>query len=1054
MKSLFTFLFLFGATSLFAQSNCWTNLNSQNSGIPNSQYNTIAELPTGEFLIGSENGLIVYDGVNFNFLSSSDAPLGSKSINVISVIDSSVYIGTNNGYTVVRDYGVGSIELFLSPFTGLSGDTVTSLVMDTLNRLWIGTEEGVSVKSGLNWQLLTASVLPSNKVSGITALTSGKMAVATDLGVAIVEQASNGSYSATTFTKQNTSNGLINNNVTAIFEDSSENLWIGTQFGISKYDGTTWTKYTVSNTMGLASNDIRGFSEMPDGSILVATAFGLTTFDTAGGVNHLYSANGLAENILGDVIYCIADSSTYMVSNNQASGNDNGLHIYNGSSFSNFERENTGMPSNQPLVLAVVDKGPGNPDQMFSGFANGLYERGLGGIAQYSTQNTNLPSNSIRDLSTDDQGNLWALTNSGLSKWDDSTWTNFGSAQGLTSSYFISQAITDSTFIVSNTFSSGVVYYNGTSATAYKSFNTTGLATNTHSDFERMPNASAAIATNSGLSVFNGSSFTLYQQSAGLPSNNIKSLKYDWTNNILWLGHNNGAHGLSSMNPVTGTITNYSASAPSAAITDITVGGTDSVIYFIAGSSYYRFDAKIDSLSVFSSSNTPLTSSVLNDIEYLDGQLWIATGSGLHIADDFSRSAVALSIGDPATCDLDSVIVISLGTYSSILWSDGSQNTYVSLDTSATVSYVGIDANGCTYYSNTNQVTIFENPLADLFLTNDTSFCLGESNTITTWDYFDTYSWNNGNTGDSVYVTDNGQFYIEVMDTNGCFAISDTIELEVWKPYEEDSLCIVTVDTLNHNQLVWNKTTNERTFQYGIYKQNPLTGDMDKIADHPASGVLSVWSDVNSNAGITSTRYAISVIDSCGNESEISPIHKSMHLTINEGINGEVNLIWDGYEGIDIVTYEIWRGSSPKQMFKIDDVPAANFTYTDLNAPVGLLFYKIVVINPFICNPTVGKTQLGDDFGTSQSNTVDYALTDNVIIYPNPFQGQTRVVWSNPDLEAYEIRVYDAVGRLVVYEPSITQTYYDLYQNDLPSGVYAIELTNGERLLKTDFIIE
>ena len=133
-------------------------------------------------------------------------------------------------------------------------------------------------------------------------------------------------------------------------------------------------------------------------------------------------------------------------------------------------------------------------------------------------------------------------------------------------------------------------------------------------------------------------------------------------------------------------------------------------------------------------------------------------------------------------------------------------------------------------------------------------------------------------------------------------------------------------------------------------------------------------------------------------------------------------------------------------MFKIDDVPAANFTYTDLNAPVGLLFYKIVVINPFICNPTVGKTQLGDDFGTSQSNTVDYALTDNVIIYPNPFQGQTRVVWSNPDLEAYEIRVYDAVGRLVVYEPSITQTYYDLYQNDLPSGVYAIELTNGERL--------
>ena len=141
-------------------------------------------------------------------------------------------------------------------------------------------------------------------------------------------------------------------------------------------------------------------------------------------------------------------------------------------------------------------------------------------------------------------------------------------------------------------------------------------------------------------------------------------------------------------------------------------------------------------------------------------------------------------------------------------------------------------------------------------------------------------------------------------------------------------------------------------------------------------------------------------------------------------------------------------------MFKIDEVPAANFTYTDLNAPVGLLFYKIVVVNPYICNPTVGKTGEGDDFGTTQSNIVDYALTDNVIIYPNPFSTQTRVVWSNPDLDPYDIRIYDAVGRLVFYEPAVSQTYYELYKNNLPTGVYSIEITNEERLLKADFIIE
>jgi hypothetical protein len=55
LRLLFTLLVSVIAFPVFSQSNCWTNLNTQNSGIPNSQYNAIVELPTGDFLIGSEN---------------------------------------------------------------------------------------------------------------------------------------------------------------------------------------------------------------------------------------------------------------------------------------------------------------------------------------------------------------------------------------------------------------------------------------------------------------------------------------------------------------------------------------------------------------------------------------------------------------------------------------------------------------------------------------------------------------------------------------------------------------------------------------------------------------------------------------------------------------------------------------------------------------------------------------------------------------------------------------------------------------------------------------
>ena len=1045
MKKLALLVLSCAVLPVFGQSDCWTNLSTQNSGIPSSSFNDIVEVDSGQFLIGTDNGLIQYDGSTFRFLSSQEFPLSNSKVNVIEVGNDGLYVGTDNGYTYVNSAMVSSV--YLSGFTGLEGDSVRALAEDSFGNVWIGTEEGVSVKTGLNWSYLNGSVLPSSRVSAIIALADSSMLVATDQGLAHVT-GTLGNYTVTTYTKQGTSNGLINDNIQSLYQTNDGHWWVGTLVGISEYDGSAWTKYTVANTIGLASNDARDFHQDVNGNLHIATAFGLTSIDASGAVSHTYSADGLAENLLSAVIYSSTDSNLYIVSNNQISGNNNGLHIYDGSSFENYERENTGMPTNQPLHLLA------NGTEMLTGFSAGIYQRGPSGIIQLSTSNTNLSNNSIRDLSTDNNGNVWAVTNSGMSKWDGSHWVNYANgSNGLPSSSFIGQGITDSTFIVSNTFSSGVVYYDGNSTTAYKSFNTTGLSSNTHHDFQLLPNGDVAIATESGLSIFDGTSFTLYQTSSGLANNKVKSLTYDSSSGALWMGYKAGSNGIASMNPVTGTITNFSGASVSGNINDIT-SASDSIIYFTAGSNVYRFDAKNDSLYTYNSANSPISSTVINDVEYLNSQLWIATGSRLHVIDDFERPAVAITVGDPSTCDLDSVIIASVGNYSSIQWNSGQSSTFISTDTTTSTSYYATDANGCVYYSNTVNVEIFPNPIADLFLSNDTSFCLGESNTISTWDYFDTYSWNNGNTGDSVFAVDNGTFWVEVMDTNGCFATSDTITLEVWKPYELDSICIVTVDSANHNQIIWNKTTGQRTYQYGIYKENPTTGSFDLLTVQDASGVLSVYSDVNSNAGVTSSRYAISVIDSCGNESQLSLPHETMHLTINEGINSEVNLIWDGYEGIPVVTYEIWRGSSPKQMFKIDDVPAANFTYTDLNAPVGLLFYKIVVVNPYICNPTVGKNSETDNYGTTESNVVDYALTDNVIIYPNPFKGQTRVVWSNPDLDSYEIKVYDAVGRLVLYEASIAQTSYDLYQNDLPPGVYAIELTDGERLLKTDFIIE
>ena len=60
--------------------------------------------------------------------------------------------------------------------------------------------------------------------------------------------------------------------------------------------------------------------------------------------------------------------------------------------------------------------------------------------------------------------------------------------------------------------------------------------------------------------------------------------------------------------------------------------------------------------------------------------------------------------------------------------------------------------------------------------------------------------------------------------------------------------------------------------------------------------------------------YKIAAIDVCTNESDLSPAHKTVHLTMNEGVNGEVNLIWNPYEGFTVSNYLIYRSIDGGQM--------------------------------------------------------------------------------------------------------------------------------------------
>src|SRR5258705_3483236 len=63
------------------------------------------------------------------------------------------------------------------------------------------------------------------------------------------------------------SDGLVNNAVRKIFQDSKGFLWISTWEGLSKYDGNRFTNFTESN--GLSHNLVNDVAETKDGNIYV-----------------------------------------------------------------------------------------------------------------------------------------------------------------------------------------------------------------------------------------------------------------------------------------------------------------------------------------------------------------------------------------------------------------------------------------------------------------------------------------------------------------------------------------------------------------------------------------------------------------------------------------------------------------------------------------------------------------------------------------------------------------------------------------------------------------
>ena len=107
-----------------------------------------------------------------------------------------------------------------------------------------------------------------------------------------------------------TEDGLPHNSIKQLFQTRDGYLWIGTQQGLARFDGLSFTVFNSSNTPGIPNNQITSMAETRDGSLWIGTSAGLVRF--LGGRFTAYTqADGLKAQTINAV--CVAPDGSLWI---------------------------------------------------------------------------------------------------------------------------------------------------------------------------------------------------------------------------------------------------------------------------------------------------------------------------------------------------------------------------------------------------------------------------------------------------------------------------------------------------------------------------------------------------------------------------------------------------------------------------------------------------------------------------------------------------------------------------------------------------------------------
>ena len=314
--------------------------------------------------------------------------------------------------------------------------------------------------------------------------------------------------------------------VNAVYQDREGYLWIGTDGGLSRYDGHELTTFTTED--GLSDNKILGIFQDREGYLWVPTRGGLSRYEGSC-ISSFTQVDGLAG--AGDVYSILQDEDGDMWFATYS-----GVTRYDGETFTTFTTAD-GLVHDQ--VFRLLQDRQGN---IWFGTMGGGICRYDGNAFTTLTTTDGLIGNNVLSFVEDREGNLWISAGGddrrGISRYDGETFTTFTTADGLGNDKAWSSFQDWQGSIWFGTQMQGASRYDGEFFTTFTTTN--GLAGNdVRSLFQDQGRNIWFGTAGDGVSRYDGRIFTTFTTTDGLTGN------WGWAitqtrDGQLWIGDWNG----------------------------------------------------------------------------------------------------------------------------------------------------------------------------------------------------------------------------------------------------------------------------------------------------------------------------------------------------------------------------------------------------------------------------------------------------------------------------------------------------------------------------------